>query len=161
MNFPHWVSVFTDTLLLIPFIFVLFGSIVITIQTKWVQLRQLPLLGKTFLRSLTKKDPLHSQSTIPSYKALFTAMSTTIGTANIVGPIIAIGHGGPGALAGFLLATLFGCATTYVEVCFALSFRSKNRDGSINGGPMPYVKEALGSFWANVYAIAGATLLIA
>ncbi|PCI74122.1 hypothetical protein COB28_02050 [Candidatus Dependentiae bacterium] len=156
-----WLSVITDTLLLIPFLFILLGSIAITIQTRWIQIRQLPLLGRTFLNSLKKKDPLHSDSTIPSYKALFTAMSTTIGTANIVGPIVAIGHGGPGALAGFLLATLFGCATTYVETCFALSFRSKNRDGSINGGPMPYVKEALGPFWAYLYAAAGALLLIA
>lgn len=161
MILPDWLLFVINLFLLIPFIFVLIGSIILTFQTNWIQFRQLPSLGGMLLRSLKKKDPLHSHNTIPSYKALFTAMSTTIGTGNIVGPIIAIGKGGPGALAGFLLATIFGCATTYVEVCFALSFRTKNNDGSINGGPMPYVKEALGSFWALLYAIAGSILLIA
>ncbi len=86
-------------------------------------------------------------------------MSTTIGIGNIVGPAIAVRLGGPGALLGFLLALFLGAATTFAEVSFALIYRKKNVDGSFSGGPMHYIKEMLGSFWATGYALMGALLL--
>jgi AGCS family alanine or glycine:cation symporter len=161
MPLYEYISLLSDKILVIPFIFVLVGSIVLTFKTRFVQILAVPFMWKMLVKSFKRRDQVSEFDEIPAYKALFTAMSTTIGTGNIVGPIIAVGLGGPGALAGFMLATMFGCAATFTEVCYALYFRTKTADGSWAGGPMPYVKEALGAWWANLYAVSGCLLLIA
>jgi AGCS family alanine or glycine:cation symporter len=88
-------------------------------------------------------------------------MSTTIGIGNIVGPIIALGYGGPGTLVGFVLGTLLGSATTFTEVVLSIMYRSQRTDGSTAGGPMEYLKKELGNSWAWLYAFFGSMLLIA
>src|SRR5262249_8445996 len=84
---------------------------------------------------------------------LFTAMSTTIGISTIVSPVIAISLGGPGALLGFLLTSLFGSATTYAEVNLCIQHRKKLDNGVIMGGPMQYLKYLLSPAIAKWYAI--------
>ena len=63
-------------------------------------------------------------------------MSTTIGIGAIVGPVIAIRWGGPGALLGFLLTAFLGSAATYTEVSLCIRYRKKLETGKILGGPM-------------------------
>ncbi len=115
------------------------------------------ILFKSFFKKRTLDD---NPETIPAYKALFTAMSTSIGIGNIVSPIIAIKLGGPGALLGFLLAALFGSASTFTEVTFALKYRKENPDGTISGGPMQYIKEVLPKSFSMLYAYAGFLTLV-
>jgi len=88
-------------------------------------------------------------------------MSTTIGIGNIVSPVVAIGFGGPGALLGFVLATLFGGASTYTEVALSLSYRKRYKDGSVSGGPMQYLGVALHPIFSYLYAGLGVILLVA
>jgi AGCS family alanine or glycine:cation symporter len=146
-----------DRILLIPFLFVLLGSIVLTWKTRFIQIRAIPLMFKLlFQRQETSKD----EHTIKARRALFTAMSTSIGIANIVAPIIAIGFGGPGALLGFMLATIFGGAATFAEATFAVSYRKRFPSGHVIGGPMQYLKEALHPIFSYVYAGAAVLLLV-
>lgn len=102
-----------------------------------------------------------NDQTVSPRTALFTAMSTSIGMGNIVGPIVALGMGGPGALAGFVIATLFGAAITFAEVNMALTMRRKNPDGSYSGGPMHYLKLIFSERIAQFYAFAALALLTA
>lgn len=111
------------------------------------------------IKSLRSKDG-NNKNTIAPHKALFTAMATTIGIGNIVGPAIAIRLGGPGALLGFLLAVIFGAATTFTEVVFAMRYRTKQTDGSFAGGPMQYLSKAFGHWAGLLYAIFGSLLLV-
>jgi AGCS family alanine or glycine:cation symporter len=114
---------------------------------------------KLLFRSIFKKNDT-TEHTIKAHRALFTAMATTFGIGNIVAPIVAIGFGGPGALIGFILASFFGAATAFTEVSLALSYRKKLPDGTIMGGPMQYLKVALGPMFASLYAIAGCIMLV-
>lgn len=142
-------------------IFVLLGTIILTIKTNFIQFRTIPQMFKFFLnKNLKNKTDGKNLETIEARKALFTAMSTSIGIGNIVAPIIAIKLGGPGALLGFILVTLFGGAATFAEVTFALKFRKKNPDGTISGGPMQYLKEVLPSILVLTYACATFVTLI-
>ncbi len=150
----------SEQVLAIPFVLILLSSIFITLKTRFIQLRMLPRMGKLFWDSIFGKHKTKDTQAIQSHKALFTAMSTTIGIGNIVGPVIAIKLGGPGALLLFLIAAFFGAATTFAEVTFALNYRKKLPDGSFMGGPMQYLKQELSPFFANIYAYAGAILLV-
>jgi len=146
--------------LIVPFLFLLLGSIILTIKTRFVQLRAIPLMIKLLFESLFKKNDTTTH-TIKAHRALFTAMATTFGIGNIAAPIIAIGFGGPGALLGFMLASFFGAATAFTEVSFALAYRKKLPDGKIMGGPMQYLKQGVHPLLALMYAAFGCIMLIA
>lgn len=144
-----------------PLVCLLVASLILTFKTRFIQFRALPLMIRMLVKSLKAGESAGVQNAISPHKALFTAMSTTIGIGNIVGPAIAIRLGGPGALVGFLLAVVFGAATTFAEVMFAMRYRRKEADGSFAGGPMQYLSAAFGPWAGAVYAIFGAMLLIA
>ncbi|MBD3231914.1 amino acid carrier protein [Candidatus Dependentiae bacterium] len=149
-----------DVILLAISLFILSGTIILTFKTRFVQFRMIPEMFKLLFQSFFKKKKQFTTDTIPAYKALFTAMSTSIGIGNIVSPIIAIKLGGPGALLGFLLAAIFGSASTFVEVTFALKYRKENLDGTISGGPMQYIKQVLPQSFSMLYAYAGFLTLV-
>ncbi len=154
-------QIFNFTMLFVS-VFILLGGIILTFKTRFVQFRTIPEMFKLlFGNILKKKKQINKHETITARKALFTAMSTSIGLGNIAAPIIAIKLGGPGALLGFMLAAIFGSASTFTEVTFALKYRKKNPDGTISGGPMQYIKEALPAFFSSVYAYAGFIMLTA
>lgn len=148
------------TFLFISFLFLLAGSIILTIKTKFIQIRTIPYMFKLLFGNFFKKERRSSQ-TISANKALFTAMSTSIGIGNIVAPVVAIKLGGPGALLGFLLAAIFGGASTFTEVTLALNYRKKIREGKFAGGPMQYLEKGIHPIFGKIYAYTGLFLLIA
>lgn len=142
-------------------VFILMGSIYISFKMRFVQIRFIPSLLKMIWTSLTNKKQHENSNTILPYKALFTAMSTTLGIGTIVGPIIAIHWGGPGALLGFLLTAFFGSAATYTEVGLCIKYRKKLAHGEIQGGPMQYLSKILSPFAAKWYAVIGCIVMTA
>ena len=70
---------------------------------RFVQLRLLSTLFYTLRYSFQKQSTEEQKHTILPHRALFTAMSTTLGIGTIAAPVVAINLGGPGALIGFLL----------------------------------------------------------
>ncbi len=162
MGLTETIKEISEKMLAFPFLTILLGSIVITIKTKFIQFRTIPYMIRLFNKKENRpksNDPQHQQS-LEARHALFTAISTSIGIGNVVGPAIAIKIGGPGALLYFILAILFGASTIFSEVTFALKFRKKLKDGSFLGGPMEYLEKTLGSFWAKFYAISAAIMLL-
>ena len=85
-----------------------------------------------------------------------TALSSTIGTGNIVGVATAIVAGGPGAIFWMWIAAFFGMATKYAEGVLAVKYREVDSNGQIAGGPMYYIEKGLGSkFLAKAFAVFG------
>jgi alanine or glycine:cation symporter, AGCS family len=158
----YTLSDFGDVILIVFFSFILLCSIILTIKTRFVQLRMIPKMFKILFSGFFKKKKSTSKKTqgIPPYQALFTAMSTTIGISNIVGPAVAVRLGGPGALVSFIIALFFGLASTFTEVTCSIIYRKKLSDGTFAGGPMQYLKEVLGHGAANMYACVASILLI-
>ena len=153
-------KVIVDQTLFVSCVFLLFGSIYLTFKTKFIQFRLIPLFfSRNSKRQATKKEEKGGHTISPS-KALFTAMSTTLGISTIVGPVIAIQLGGPGALFGFLLTSFFGSAATYVEVNLGVRYRTRSQDGKVLGGPMQYLKEIFSQKMAKGYAICCLLLMI-
>ncbi len=149
----------SNSILIIPFILILFSNILITFKTRFIQIRMLPTMIKLFFTKNAKHDE-SNPNTLPSRQAVLTLISTSLGIGNLVGPIIAIQLGGPGAFLGFLLAVFFGASTIFSEVMLALIYRKRLPNGAWSGGPMPYLKKAIGGWSAYLYAATGAVLLL-
>ncbi len=152
-------ATYSDTILFIPFLLIFIISGIITILSRGVQFRTLALVGSIIKQSFQPTSTSHQE--LPPLSALAMSLSTTIGIGNIVGPLVAMGYGGPGALLGFILGTLLGGATIFTETVLSLVYRNKRNDDSIAGGPMEYLSKELGSNWAWIYAFFGLILLAA
>lgn len=149
-----------DYILFLSCVFLLLGSIFLTFKMRFIQIRIFPLLFQMLRKPLasSRKEGKH---TISPTKALLTAISTTLGISTIIGPVIAIHLGGPGALLGFLLTSFFGSAATYVEVNLALEHRKTLPHGQVMGGAMQYLARIFSPFAAKWYAACCLILMMA
>lgn len=84
---------------------------------------------------------------ITPYQALSTALASTVGMGNIAGVAAAISLGGPGALFWMWVTAFVGMSTNYFTSTLSVMFRGKDSEGSIQGGPMYVIREALGKKW--------------
>ena len=95
------------------------------------------------------KDP-DSPGDVSQFGALATALSSTIGTGNIIGVGTAIALGGPGAVLWMWLTGVFGIATKYSETLIAVKYRVKSEDGSMIGGAMYALDRGLNKKWLGI-----------
>jgi len=116
------------------------AAIFLTIKLNFIQLRSFGRFLNLITTGVAVDDHNGKIRTITPIQALFTAMSTTIGVGNVVGPSIAILAGGPGALFWLVVYVFFASATKYTEVTFALATRTEYKDGYILGGPTQYLR---------------------
>ncbi|HNR44109.1 MAG TPA: sodium:alanine symporter family protein [Methanofastidiosum sp.] len=114
-------------------------GIYLTVILRGIQFRRLLLSMKNLLESAFKKEDI--QGDIPSFQALTTALSATVGTGNIAGVATAIVMGGPGALFWMWITSIVGMATKFSEVVLGVKYREKNPDGEFSGGPMYYIQK--------------------
>tara|TARA_Y100001972_G_C7665809_1_gene336561 strand:- start:1968 stop:3329 length:1362 start_codon:yes stop_codon:yes gene_type:complete len=112
-----------------------------------------------------KYDDDSDPGQINHFQALSGALAATIGMGNISGVAIAISVGGPGALFWMWVSAFFGIATKFFTCTLAVLYRGKDTNGEIQGGPMYFILEGLGSGWKplaiafSVFGLLGATPL--
>lgn len=93
------------------------------------------------------------------FATLSTTLAATLGTGNIIGVSTAVALGGPGAIFWCWITGILGMATAYAECFLSVRFRSRDREGVYQGGPM-YVWEnglhnaAIGKFYGLLTLIA-------
>ncbi|HNV29839.1 MAG TPA: amino acid carrier protein [Cyclobacteriaceae bacterium] len=84
---------------------------------------------------------------INAYEALSTALASTVGMGNIAGVAAAISIGGPGALFWMWVTAFVGMSTNFFTSTLSVMYRGKDSAGTIQGGPMYVIREALGKQW--------------
>ena len=134
-------------------VLILAGGILLTVRLGVMQFRKLPLALKWMV-----KNEEGGEGEISIFSALFTALSATIGTGNIVGVATAVGAGGPGALFWMIVAAFFGMATKFAEGLLAVKYRVVAKDGHSLGGPFYYIEQGMGKKWkwlAKIFAFFG------
>lgn len=94
-----------------------------------------------------KYDDPNAPGQISSYKALSTALASTVGMGNLAGVAAAIALGGPGALFWMWVTSFVGMSTNFFTSTLASMYRGKDSDGQLQGGPMYVIREALGKNW--------------
>jgi len=80
---------------------------------------------------------------INAYEALSTALASTVGMGNIAGVAAAISIGGPGALFWMWVTAFVGMSTNFFTSTLSVMYRGKDSAGTIQGGPMYVIREAL------------------
>ena len=111
----------------LPLICLLLGTgIYFTCKLKLLQLTKLKLAFSCIFK---KQD--NDEGDVSSFQALCTALSSTIGTGNIVGVATAIAAGGPGALFWMWVSAFFGMATKYAEGLLAIRYRIKDENNQM------------------------------
>ena len=147
---------FTDWLWGYPIIILLLiTSIFLTIYLNFVQFKHfIYILKQTFGRF---NKEAKGEGTITPKQALTSALSSTVGAANIVGVPTAIMMGGPGALFWMLVIAFLGMALKFSENVLGIAYREKNKKGEFVGGPTYYMykgfkNKKLGKTFAYVFA---------
>ncbi len=129
-------------------------GIFFSIRTRFVQLR---CFGEG-MRAVFGKGGRKKTGGVNRFQALTTAIAAQVGTGNIVGACGAILVGGPGAIFWMWVIAFFGMSTIYAEAVLAQKTRKVDKEGSILGGPVYYIKAAFkgsfGKILAGFFAIA-------
>jgi alanine or glycine:cation symporter, AGCS family len=124
----------------VPFILIwlLAGALFFTIYLKFINVRGFMEAFRIIKGTYTKPgDP--GQTT--HFQALSAALSGTVGLGNIAGVAIAISIGGPGATLWMILAGFLGMSSKFTECTLAVKYREIDADGTVNGGPMYYLRK--------------------
>ncbi|MCY8474487.1 sodium:alanine symporter family protein [Bacillus halotolerans] len=146
----EWVERISDWLWGPPLIILLTGTgLYFTILLKFFQFRYPLYILKQTIGSVGKKPK--GEGTVTPLQALTSALSSTIGAANIVGVPAAIMFGGPGAVFWMWLVALFAMAIKFSESVLAVHYREKNEQGEFVGGPMYYITKGLRMKWLGVF----------
>ena len=115
-------------------------GIVLSIRTRFIQIRKFPYAMKITIGRMLKKR-IASDGALTPFQAVCTALAATVGTGNIAGVAGAIAIGGPGAVFWMWISAILGMCTKFSEVVLAVHFRETNDKGELVGGPMYYIKE--------------------
>lgn len=130
----------TEQTIKMPFmvIWLVLGAIFFTLRFRFINFRGI----KHSIELVRGKynDPT-AVGEVTHFQALATAVSGTVGLGNIAGVAVAISLGGPGATFWLILAGLLGMSTKFVECTLGVKYREIEKDGSISGGPMQYLKK--------------------
>jgi alanine or glycine:cation symporter, AGCS family len=106
---------------------------------------------KYFLHALNvlrgKYDDPDAPGQITAYRALSTALASTVGMGNLAGVAAAIAMGGPGALFWMWVTSFIGMSTNFFTSTLASMYRGRDSSGELQGGPMYVIREALGKSW--------------
>ncbi|MCR6597328.1 sodium:alanine symporter family protein [Bacillus halotolerans] len=146
----EWVERISDWLWGPLLIILLTGTgLYLTILLKFFQFRYPLYILKQTIGSVGKKPK--GEGTVTPLQALTSALSSTIGAANIVGVPAAIMFGGPGAVFWMWLVALFAMAIKFSESVLAVRYREKNEQGEFVGGPMYYITKGLRMKWLGVF----------
>ncbi len=128
-----------------PLIVLLFGThLFMTFRTGFIQKD----IFKAIRLSVTRDTD--TDGDVSQFGALTTALSSTIGTGNIIGVGTAIALGGPGSILWMWLTGVFGIATKYAETLIAIKYRVKSEDGSMLGGAMYALDRGLKKKWLGI-----------
>jgi len=135
-NYNEYIGGYLILILLVP------TGIYLSIRFGFPQITQFRHAIRIVSGKYSKKE---DAGDVSHFKALTTALSSTVGTGNIVGVALAIYWGGPGAVFWIWVTGFFGMMLKMTECTLALKYRKINADGTVSGGPMYYIEQCLKS----------------
>ncbi|WJJ95877.1 alanine/glycine:cation symporter family protein [Algibacter luteus] len=139
------IKTFSDYAWGLPLVILLIGGgCYLLILSKFLPFRY---LGHAIQVLRGKYDDPNDPGQISHFKALTTALSSTIGMGNIAGVAVAISVGGPGAMFWMWVSAIVGMSTKFFTCSLAVMYRGKDSAGEIQGGPMYFIVEGLGKSW--------------
>ena len=130
---------------------IIFTGLFLTVRFGFIQLVNIKSIWNNTVKKVFVKT--EDKNKLATAEAALVSMGEIVGSGNIAGVATAIVGGGPGALVWMWIAALIGMATKFAEIVLGILFKKVNKDGSVNGGPMYYLRDGVGSkFLAGMYA---------
>jgi AGCS family alanine or glycine:cation symporter len=121
-------------------LWLLAGGLFFSFYLKFIGVRGLKHAYDILKGKFSKKG---TKGEVSSYQSVTTALSATVGMGNIAGVALAIGIGGPGATFWMIVAGLLGMSLKFAECTLGIKYRKFDKDGTVSGGPMYYLKRGL------------------
>ncbi|MCI9352133.1 MAG: sodium:alanine symporter family protein [Lawsonibacter sp.] len=119
-------------------------GLVYSVGSGWFQLFGFRIWWRTTAGSLFQKRKKACGGLSP-LQALATALASTMGTGSIAGVAAALTLGGPGAVFWMWVSALLGMMTSCGEKLLAVKYQRPGPHGRLQGGPMYYIRDGLGS----------------
>lgn len=144
-----------------------FVSVYLTVRSRFFQVRKFPFIMKHTFGNMFTKEKKDKKGGMTPFQATTTALASTVGMGNIAGVATAISVGGPGAMFWMWMLAFLGMMSKAAEIALAVHYRDRDKNGQLHGGPMYYIKKALGwkslafffSIGVLVNAVLGAAIL--
>ncbi|SMG20829.1 alanine/glycine:cation symporter family protein [Dethiosulfovibrio salsuginis] len=125
-----------------------------TLKLRFVQIRKFGAVCKQTFGGLTLSGEKAGKDGMSSFQSLATAIAAQVGTGNLAGAATAIAAGGPGAIFWMWIAAFFGMGTIFAEAVLGQTYKSRDDQGQITGGPAYYIRDGFGSKWmAGFFAV--------
>ena len=140
--------IYDNILSILMMLLLILTGIFLTVKSGFLQFRRFGFVMKSTVGGLFEKN-LHTSDagSVSPFQAVTTALAGTIGTGSIAGVATALVLGGPGAVFWMWISALVGMVTKYSEIVLALTYREKDSDGVLRGGPMYYITKGLRCRW--------------
>nr|WP_321499676.1 sodium:alanine symporter family protein [uncultured Dethiosulfovibrio sp.] len=125
-----------------------------TVRLRFVQVRKFGAVCKQTFGGLTFRGEKAGKDGMSSFQSLATAIAAQVGTGNLAGAATAIAAGGPGAIFWMWIAAFFGMGTIFAEAVLGQTYKSRDDQGQVTGGPAYYIRDGFGSKWmAGFFAV--------
>lgn len=129
-------------------------------QLKFIQVRGFTEGLKETFGGIFSKRTAAGKDGMSQFQALATAVAAQVGTGNIAGAATAIASGGPGAIFWMWISAFFGMATIFAEATMAQKYKQIDKDGSVTGGPVYYIRGAFQGSFGKALAVIFAVCII-
>lgn len=138
--FDFWTEHWLGTSVPLVVVWLFGGALFFTIRMGFINVR-----GFWHAIRVTRGDydDPNDAGEVSHFQALASALSATVGLGNIAGVAIAVATGGPGAVFWLILGGVLGMSTKFSECSLGQMYRKVDRDGTISGGPMHYLRDGL------------------
>ncbi len=125
-------------------LFIAFVSVFLTVKARFFQVSSFGyIFQKTFGQVFDRSGDASRERMTP-FQATSTSLAGTVGMGNMAGVATALSIGGPGAIFWMWLLAFFGMITKAAEITIAVHYRDVDESGHVHGGPMHYIRKALG-----------------
>lgn len=124
--------------------FIAFVSVFLTFRSRFFQVAHFGYIMRETFGTLFHAKRKISRTKISPFQATSTSLAGTVGMGNMAGVATALSLGGPGAIFWMWVLAFFGMMAKAAEVTFGVHYRDVDADGRVHGGPMFYIRKALG-----------------
>lgn len=125
-------------------IFIAFVSVFLTVRSRFFQVTHFGYLFRASFGQLARQKGGDTRERMTPFQATSTSLAGTVGMGNMAGVATALSIGGPGAIFWMWLLAFFGMITKATEITIAVHYRDVDEHGHVHGGPMHYIRKALG-----------------
>jgi AGCS family alanine or glycine:cation symporter len=124
--------------------FIAFVSVYLTLRSRFFQVSHFGyIFRQSFAQLFSRRGDADTHRMTP-FQATSTSLAGTVGMGNMAGVATALSIGGPGAIFWMWVLAFFGMITKAAEISIAVHYREIDADGNVHGGPMHYIRKALG-----------------